>query len=56
MAEWLDTASKHVEAISRYLMVNLHFEEAQLDGFWSFVQKNYGGKISLTSRVSSSTR
>ena len=39
MAEWLDTASKHVEAISRYLMVNLHFEEAQLDEFWSFVQK-----------------
>jgi hypothetical protein len=39
VAEWLDTASKHVEAISRYLMVNLHFEEAQLDKFWSFVQK-----------------
>jgi hypothetical protein len=39
MAEWLDTASQHVEAISRYLMVNLHFEEAQLDEFWSFVQK-----------------
>ena len=39
MAEWLDTASKHVDAVSRYLMVNLHFEEAQLDEFWSFVQK-----------------
>jgi hypothetical protein len=39
MAEWLDTASQHVEAVSRYLMVNLHFEEAQLDEFWSFVQK-----------------
>jgi len=39
VAEWLDTASKHVEAVSRYLMVNLHFEEAQLDEFWSFVQK-----------------
>jgi len=35
----LDTASKHVEAVSRYLMVNLHFEEAQLDEFWSFVKK-----------------
>lgn len=39
VAEWLDTASQHVEAVSRYLMVNLHFEEAQLDEFWSFVQK-----------------
>jgi transposase-like protein len=27
------------EAVSRYLMVNLHFEEAQLDEFWSFVKK-----------------
>jgi len=39
VAQWLDTASQHVEAVSRYLMVNLHFEEAQLDEFWSFVQK-----------------
>jgi len=39
VAEWLDTASQHVEAVSRYLMVNLHFEEAQLDEFWSFVKK-----------------
>jgi len=36
---WLDKASQHVEAVSRYLMVNLHFEEAQLDEFWSFVKK-----------------
>jgi hypothetical protein len=42
IAEWLDTASQHVEAVSRYLMVNLHFEEAQLDEFWSFVQKKLG--------------
>ncbi len=31
VAEWLDIASRHV--------VNLHFEEVQLDEFWSFVQK-----------------
>jgi hypothetical protein len=36
---WLDKASRHTEAVSRYLMVNLHFEEAQLDEFWSFVKK-----------------
>jgi len=26
VAGWLKKASKHVEAVSRYLMVNLHFE------------------------------
>ena len=39
VATWLDKASRHVEAVSRYLMVNLHFEAVQLDEFWSFVQK-----------------
>jgi transposase-like protein len=39
VATWLDKASWHVEAVSRYLMVNLHFEEVQLDEFWSFVKK-----------------
>ncbi len=38
VAAWLDKASQHAEAVSRYLMVNLHFEEAQLDEFWSFVK------------------
>ena len=37
---WLDRASKHFEAVSRYFMVNLHFEEVQLDEFWSFVKKS----------------
>jgi transposase-like protein len=36
---WLGKASQHVEAVSRYLMVNLHFEAVQLDEFWSFVKK-----------------
>jgi len=36
---WLDKASQHVEAVSHYLMVNLHFEAVQLDEFWSFVKK-----------------
>ncbi len=36
---WLEKASKHTEAVSRYLMVHLHFEEVQLDEFWSFVKK-----------------
>ena len=39
VCRWLDRASQHVEAVSRYLMVNLHFEEVQLDEFWSFVRK-----------------
>jgi transposase-like protein len=40
VAAWLDKASQHVEAVSRHLMVNLHFEAVQLDEFWSFVKKN----------------
>ena len=39
VASWLDKASQHVEAVSRYLMVNLHFEAVQLGEFWSFVKK-----------------
>jgi len=39
VASWLKKASQHVEAVSRYLMVNLHFEAVQLDEFWSFVKK-----------------
>lgn len=39
VSAWLDRASQQVEAVSRYLMVNLHFEAVQLDEFWSFVQK-----------------
>jgi hypothetical protein len=39
VATWLDRASQHIEAVSHYLMVNLHFEAVQLDEFWSFVQK-----------------
>ena len=39
VAAWLDKASQHVEAVSRHLMVNLHFEAVQLDEFWSFVKK-----------------
>lgn len=39
VARWLDRASKHIEAVSRYLMVNLHFDAVQLDEFWSFVKK-----------------
>ena len=39
VCRWLEKASQHVEAVSRYLMVNLHFEEVQLDEFWSFVRK-----------------
>jgi transposase-like protein len=39
VTSWLDKASQHIEAVSRYLMVNLHFEAVQLDEFWSFVKK-----------------
>lgn len=36
---WLEKASQHTEAVSRYLMVHLHFEEVPLAEFWSFVEK-----------------
>jgi len=39
VARWLDKASKHIEAVSHYLMVNMHFDAVQLDEFWSFVKK-----------------
>ncbi len=39
VSAWLGKASQHTEAVSRYLMVNLQFEEAHLDEFWSFVKK-----------------
>jgi len=39
VSAWLDKASKHVQAVSRHLMVNRHFEAVQLDEFWSFVKK-----------------
>jgi len=39
VSAWLDRASGHTEAVSRYLMVHLHFEAVQLDEFWSFVKK-----------------
>ena len=39
VSAWLAKASRHTEAVSRYLMVNLQFEEAHLDEFWSFVKK-----------------
>lgn len=49
VAKWLDISSQHAEAISRYLMVNLHFEEAQLDEFWSFVKKKRRTVLPLNS-------
>ena len=56
VAAWLDKASQHVEAVSRYLMVNLHFEEAQLDEFWSFVKKRKPtAQPSRSSRASMAT-
>jgi transposase-like protein len=39
VAAWLDRASRHIESVSRYLMVHQRFEAVQLDEFWSFVQK-----------------
>jgi len=39
ISDWLERASKHMEAVSQYLMTHLYFEEAQLDEFWSFVKK-----------------
>jgi transposase-like protein len=39
VSAWLNRASQHIEAVSRYLRVNLHFEAVQLDEFWSFVKK-----------------
>ena len=48
VAAWLDKASEHVEAVSRYLMVHRHFEAVQLDEFWSFDEKRKRG-VSLSS-------
>lgn len=45
VARWLEKASQHVEAVSRYLMVNLHFGAVQLDEFWSFVKKKKRGVL-----------
>nr|CBH39118.1 hypothetical protein BSM_25960 [uncultured archaeon] len=39
VSKWLKKASMHAEAVSQYLMANLHFEEVQLNEFWSFVKK-----------------
>jgi hypothetical protein len=36
---WLEKAFKHTEAVSRYLIFKLHFEELQLDVFWCFVKR-----------------
>jgi transposase-like protein len=43
VSAWLDKASQHTEAVSRHLMVHLHFEAVQLDEFWSFVKKKKHG-------------
>jgi hypothetical protein len=40
VCRWLEKASKHVEAVSLYLIKNLHLTEAQLDELWSFVKKD----------------
>lgn len=48
VTSWLDKASQHVEAVSRYLMVNLHFEAVQLDEFWSFVKKRKHAALRLS--------
>jgi IS1 family transposase len=39
ISEWLKAASQYVEEVSEYLIKNLHITEAQLDEFWSFVNK-----------------
>jgi hypothetical protein len=48
VTSWLDKASQHVEAVSRYLMVNLHCEAVQLDEFWSFVKKRKHAALRLS--------
>ncbi len=39
VCRWLDRAAEHCEAVSAYLMRNLHLNECQLDELWSFVKK-----------------
>ena len=48
VTSWLDKASRHAEAVSRYLMVNLHFGTVQLDEFWSFVKKRKHAALHLS--------
>ena len=45
VASWLDRASQHIEGVSRYLMVDLHFEAVQLDEFWGSVKKRKHGAL-----------
>ena len=39
VGRWLDRAAEHCEAISNYLVRNLHIKECQLGELWSFVKK-----------------
>lgn len=39
ICRWLDRAAQHCQALSNYLMKNLHIKECQLDELWSFVKK-----------------
>lgn len=48
VTSWLDKASQHAEAVSRYLTVSLHFEAVQLDEFWSFVKKRKPAALRLS--------
>jgi transposase-like protein len=45
VSAWLNKASQHIEAVSRYMMLNFHFEAVQLDEFWSFVKKRKRGVL-----------
>ena len=41
---WLKRAATHAAALTQVLASDLHLNQVEIDEFWSFVQKNRGGK------------
>jgi len=37
--EWIVLAGNHLEEITNYLQQGMHFEQAQIDEFWSYIKK-----------------
>jgi len=39
LKDWIVLAGNHVEKVTNYLQQDMHFDQAQIDEFWSFIQK-----------------
>src|SRR5207302_5749463 len=49
---WLDVAGQHTAAVSAALIRHLHLTQIHIDALWTFVKKNWDGKLSLSSTLS----